>query len=215
MKESWPYCSLWQATQLAAYQSCPDETNMSHDLTSVKIAALVAPGFEQDQLLESQEFLHNAGATVTTVSAASGDLPKTGKAGKPLAAINVETAEETGFDALFLPGGPTSADSLCRTPAAVKFVRSFLAASKPIGAIADGVKVLAATDGIAGRQITADPALREPIQKAGGVWIDEPVATDRFLVTAADTQSKDSFFDAFARSCTEHRASSGASLHTD
>ena len=65
---------------------------MSHDLTSVKIAALVGQGFEEDQLLESQEFLHHAGATVTIVSTASGDLPKTGKAGKPLAAINVETA---------------------------------------------------------------------------------------------------------------------------
>ncbi len=27
-----------------------------------------------------------------------------------------------------------------------------------------GIRILAATDGIAGRQITADPALREPIQ---------------------------------------------------
>lgn len=151
---------------------------MSHDLTSVKIATLVGQGFEQDQLLESQEFLQNAGATVTIVSTASGDFAKTGKAGKPLAAINVETADETGFDALFLPGGQTGADNLCRIPAAIKFVRSFIAASKPIAAMADAVKVLAAADGIAGRRVTADPALRKPVKKAGGVWVGGSVASD-------------------------------------
>ena len=81
--------------------------------------------------------------------------------------------------------------------------------------MADAVKVLAAVDGIAGRRVTADPALRKPVKKAGGVWVGGSVASDRYLVTAADTDSKDSFFDAFARSCAEHRASSGASLHTD
>jgi protease I len=215
MNDSWPYCSLWQATQLAAYQNCPEETNMSHDLTGVKIASLIAQGFDQEQLLESQKLLHEVGATVTTVSAASGDVPETGRAGKPLATITVEAAEETGFDALFLPGGQTNADSLCRIPAAINFVRAFIAASKPIAAMTDGVKVLAAADGIAGLRVAADPGLKGPIQKAGGVWIDKPVARDRFLVTAAGTASKESFFDAFAKSCTEHKAGSGASLHTD
>jgi protease I len=199
---------------LPPYQSCPEETNMSHDLTSVKIATLVAQEFEQDQLLELEKLLH-AGATVTIVSAAPGDPPETGKAGKPLAAISIETADETGFDALFLPGGKTSADNLCQTPAAIEFIRSFLAASKPIAAMADGVKVVAAAGGIAGRRVTADPALRGSIQKAGGVWIEEPMASDHYLVTAADTQATESFFEAFARSCSEQKASSGESLHTD
>jgi protease I len=215
MKDSWPYCSLWQATQLAAYQSCPEEENMSHDLTSVKIATLVAAGFEYDHVLDAQEFFHRAGATVTTVSAGADRLPKAGKAGTPLANIPIESADETGFDALFLPGGKTNADNLAQNGAAMKFVRSFLAASKPIGAIGDGVKVLIAADGVAGRRITADPVLREQIQKAAGVWVDKPVATDRYLVTAADIQSMESFFDAFARICAQQKGSSGASLHTD
>ena len=95
MKDSWPYCSLWQATQLAAYQNCPEQANMSHDLTR------------------------------------------------------------------------------------------------------------------------ADPALRGAIEQVGGVWIEKPVVTDGYLVTAADIQSIESFCEAFAQSCTEHKASSGSSIHTD
>jgi protease I len=215
MKNCWPYCSLWQAPQLAAYQSCREEENMSDDLTSVKIATLVAAGVEHDHVLDAEEFFHRAGAMVTVVSAGRDRLPKAGKAGPPLAKIAIDHANETGFDALFLPGGQTNADNLAQNAAAMKFVGSFLAASKPIGAIGDGVKVLVAADGVAGRRITADPALREQIQKAAGVWVDQPVATDRYLVTAADIQSMESFFDAFARSCVQQKESSGASLHTD
>lgn len=188
---------------------------MSHDLTSVKVATLVTQGFEQDHLLYAQEILHRAGATVTTVSAGADKFPEAGKAGKPLASIRVDNADETGFDALFLPGGQASADNLSRNSAATKFVQSFLAASKPIGAIADGVKVLIAADAVAGRRITADPALRGAIEKAGGVWIEKPVASDRYLVTAADIESIESFCDAFAHSCSEHKESSGPSLRTD
>ncbi|MBV8214880.1 MAG: DJ-1/PfpI family protein [Verrucomicrobia bacterium] len=188
---------------------------MSHDLTSVKIATLVAAGFEQDHVLDSQEFLHQAGATVTTVSAGAGTLPEAGKAGKSLANIPIDNADETGFDALLLPGGKASADNLSQNPTAIDFVHSFVVASKPIGAIAEGIKVLVAADGVAGRRIAANPDLRGTIEKAGGVWKEQPVASDRQVVTAADIQSVESFCDAFAQSCTEQKGGSGSSLHTD
>ena len=176
---------------------------------------MVAAGFEQDHLLDAQEFLRRAGATVTTVSAGADKLPKAGKGGKPLASIAVDSADETGFDALFLPGGKASVDNLCHNSAAIEFVRSFLAASKPIGAIGDGAKVLLAAGGVDGRRITADRALRDAIEKAGGAWIEKPLVCDRYLVTATDIQSIESFCDAFEQSCAEHKGSSGSSLHTD
>ncbi|MBV9876954.1 MAG: DJ-1/PfpI family protein [Verrucomicrobia bacterium] len=188
---------------------------MSHDLTSVKIATLVAAGFEQDHVLESQKFLHRAGATVTTVSAGAEKLPETGKAGKPLANISLDSADETGFDALLLPGGKMSADSLSQSPTALEFVRSFLLAAKPIGAIADGVEVLVAAHGVDGRKVAADPALRGMIEKAGGLWQEKPVVSDRHIITAADIRSVESFCDTFAQSCTEQKGDSGSSLHTD
>jgi protease I len=132
MKDPWPYCSLWQATQLAAYRYCSEETDMSHDLTSVKVVALVADGFQRNQVLEVQEFLHRTDATVTLVSAGSKNLPETGKAGAALGSVPLESADEARFDALRLLAGQARADNLSRNPVAIEFIRSFLTASKPV-----------------------------------------------------------------------------------
>jgi protease I len=187
---------------------------MSHDLTSVKVAALVADGFQRDQVHDVQEFLHRTGATVTLVSAGEKTPPEIGKVGEPLSSVPFESADEAGFDALLLPAGQAGTDNLSGNPAAIELIRSFLIASKPIGAVGQGVKLLL-TAGVSGRRITADATLKNLIQKTGGIWVNGPVATDRYLVTAADSRSIDSFCEAFARICFEHRASSGASLHTD
>jgi putative intracellular protease/amidase len=141
MKDSWLYCSLWQATQLAAYQYCSEETDMSHDLTSVKVVALVADGFQRNQVLEVQESLHGTGATVTLVSAGAKNLPETGEAGEALGSVPLESADEASFDALLLPTGQASADNLSRNPVAIEFICSFLTASKPVGAMGQGVKL--------------------------------------------------------------------------
>jgi protease I len=179
------------------------------DLTSVKIATLVAQGFPEEQIRAGQEFLRAVGATVTTVSETSAHLPDAGTT------VAVQLADETGFDALLLPGGQASADNLCNQAAAVEFVRSFLTAAKPVGAIADGVKVLIGAKAIAGRRVTGGSALKDTIRKAGGVWIEKAVAADRLLVTTAEPASLESFFGAFAQSCMDYKMSSGGSLHTD
>jgi putative intracellular protease/amidase len=72
-----------------------------------------------------------------------------------------------------------------------------------------------ATNAIAGRRIAADPSLKERVQKMGGVLPEKNVTTDRNLVTAANIQSSEPFYEAFARNCFEHKSSFGASLHTD
>jgi protease I len=215
MNGSWPYCSLWQATQIAACNCYPEEANMSYDLTSVKVAVLVADGFERDNVLASQEWLHRAGASVTIVSAGGGRPSESSKAGGPLGDVSLTNADETGFDALLVPGEPASVDKLSRNQTAIDFVRAFIEGSKPVGAIDQGVRLLLATNAIAGRRVSADPASRERVQKMRGVAIEKNVATDRNLVTASDIQSIEPFYEAFARSCFEHKSSTGASLHTD
>jgi len=188
---------------------------MSHDLTSVKVAALVANGFQRDQVLEVQEFLHRSGATATLVSAGAKDLPETGKAGEPLGSVPLESADEASFDALLLPDGQANADTLSRDSVAIEFIRSFLTASKPVGAMGQGVNLLLAANGVSCRRITRDATLKNLIQKAGGIWVNELVATDPDLVTVTDSRLIDSFCEAFAQSCFEPRAGSEASLHTD
>jgi protease I len=205
VNDSWPYCSLWQATQLAACQCGSEEASTNHDLTGVKIAILVGNGFQEDPLLDAQEFFRRAGATVAMVSPEMNKGPGAGKSGKPPVNIAIDRINETGFDALLLPGERASADNLSRNSAAVALVRSFLAASKPIGAVADGAKILVAADGIAGLQIAANPALRPAIENAGAIWSEKPVVYDRYLVTASHIQAIEPFCDAFAENCIDHK----------
>ena len=68
------------------------------------------------------------------MSAGAKDLPETGNAGGPLGSVPLESADEASFDALLLPDGQASADNLSRNPVAIEFTRSFLTASKPVGA---------------------------------------------------------------------------------
>jgi len=108
-------------------------------------------------VLEVQEFLHRAGATVTLVSAGAKNLPETGKAREPLGSVPVESADEASFDALLLPAGQASADNLSRNPVAIEFICSFLTASKPVGATGQGVKLLLTANGVSDRRITGMP----------------------------------------------------------
>jgi protease I len=201
--------------RLAAYQYCSEEMDMSHDLTSVKVAALVADGFQRDQVLEIQEFLHRTGATLSLVLAGAKTFPETGKAGEPSGGVPLESADEAGFDALLVPAGQAGADNLSCNPLAIELIRSFLTVSKPVGAMGQGVRLLLTANGVSGRRITADATLKNLIEKAGGIWANQPVATDRYLVTATDSRLIDPFCEAFAKICFEHIASSGGSLHTD
>ena len=105
--------------------------------------------------------------------------------------------------------------ALSRDQTAINFVRAFIEGVKPVGAIDQGVNLLVATNAIAGRRIAANPSSRERVEKMGGVAIEKNVATDRNLVTGADIQSIEPFYEEFARSCFEQKSASGASLHTD
>ncbi len=88
------------------------------------------------------------------------------------------------FDALVLPGGLYIPDALRSTPAAVKFVRGFAEAGKPIATICHGPWLLIEADVIRGRTLTCWPAIQTDVRNAGGCWVDEEVVVDNGLVTS-------------------------------
>jgi hypothetical protein len=73
---------------------------------------------------------------------------------------------------------------LGREQRAIQFVREFMAADKPVAAIADGVRLLIAADTVAGRAIAATPELASDVRSAGGEVVDAPIHVDEKLVTA-------------------------------
>ncbi|MBV9276328.1 MAG: DJ-1/PfpI family protein [Verrucomicrobia bacterium] len=190
---------------------------MDIDLTSVKLAVLVADGFELDEVTGPKEFLHGAGATAMIVSPENDRV----RAGSDVSDedlpvdVSLGSADESGFDALLLPGGEKSVERLAGNEAALAIIRAFLTGDRPIGAISQSLQLLIRADGVSGRRVTGDASLRDQLTEAGAEWVDKPVVVDRHLVTSSGKGSLQAFSQAFAQVCGEDKSGTGASLHTD
>jgi len=156
-------------------------------LQGIRVAILATDGFEQSELTESRKALDAAGADTEIVS------PKTGKVrgwnhtewGDEVAVDTLlDSADPTNYDALLLPGGVMSPDSLRMEPKAVAFVKSFFDAGKPVGAICHGPWTVVESGAAKGHRMTSWPSLKTDIRNAGGDWVDQEVVVDHNLVTS-------------------------------
>ena len=128
---------------------------MNHDLTGQKVAILVADGFEQDELLKPQEALVDAGATTEVVSPCDSEV-KGKRHNEPGRSVMVDVplrnADPAKYDVLLLPGGVQNPDTLRMDEGAVRFVKSFFEAHKPVAAICHGPWTLVEADEVRGRR---------------------------------------------------------------
>jgi protease I len=156
-------------------------------LDGKKIAALFTDGVEQVELDKPSEGLRNEGAEVEFLTLEPGEVQafnhldhgdkiKVDKA--------VSDADVSDYDGLLLPGGVANPDFLRMDEDAVKFVKGFVEAAKPIAVICHGPWTLVEADVLKGRTITSWPSLRTDIQNAGGKWVDEEVHVDEGLVSS-------------------------------
>src|SRR3982751_1667404 len=101
---------------------------MPQDLTDLKVAILVAEGFEQQEMTEPRKALEQAGAETKIISPAVGEVQGWNHFDKAESfpvdvALDQANAEE--FDALLLPGGVANPDQLRMQPQAVQFIKDF------------------------------------------------------------------------------------------
>lgn len=160
-------------------------------LAGKKVAVLVADGFEQVELTEPRRALEGAGAQTSIVSPAKGEVQgwhDFDKADRFPVDVPLGAARAEAFDALLLPGGVANPDQLRMLPEAVAFVRAIFEAGKPIAAICHGLWTLIDARVLGGRTVTSWPSLRTDLVNAGARWVDEPVVTDRGLVTSRRPQ---------------------------
>jgi len=159
----------------------------SQDLQGQRVAILAADGFEQSELLEPKQALEAAGAKTSIVSPENGSVKgwNDKQWGKSLPVdVPLASAKADQFDALLLPGGVMNPDKLRMDPEAVKFVKAFVDAGKPVAAICHGPWTLVEADAVRGRKLTSWPSLKTDIRNAGGTWTDEEVVVDKGLVTS-------------------------------
>ncbi|MBV9214478.1 MAG: type 1 glutamine amidotransferase [Actinobacteria bacterium] len=156
-------------------------------LDGKKIAFLAADGVEQVELTEPRKAVEDEGAETQLISLESGqiqgfehldhgerfDVDRT-----------VKEADPSDYDGLVLPGGVANPDFLRADDDAVAFVRSFVEAGKPVGAICHGPWTLVEAGVVDGMKLTSWPSLKTDIRNAGGNWVDEEVVVDRGLTTS-------------------------------
>ncbi|WBB77879.1 type 1 glutamine amidotransferase [Micromonospora sp. WMMD882] len=156
-------------------------------LEGKRIAFLATDGVEEVEYTQPREAVEQAGARAELVSLK----------GDPVQAFNhldqsdtydvdvpVAQADVGAYDALVLPGGVANPDFLRSDPDAVRFVKAFFDAGKPVGVICHGPWTLVEAGVVRGRRITSWPSLRTDLVNAGADWVDEECVVDGNLVSS-------------------------------
>ena len=160
---------------------------MPDQLKGRKVAFLATDGVEEVEFTAPWTALSQAGAEVRLLSDKSGEIQAMNHNEKgrtfPVDAA-VAGASARDFDALVLPGGVANPDKLRQNRDAVRFVREFMEADKPVAAICHAPWLLVEADAVRGRTLTSWPSLETDIKNAGGAWVDKQVQLDQKLLTS-------------------------------
>jgi len=170
---------------------------MPDELKGKKIAFLVAnEGIEQVELTRPWDAVREAGAETDLIAPERGEAQAFNHLDKadrfPVDRV-VSEASVDDYDGLVLPGGVANPDALRTVPEAVRFVRDFFEAGKPVGAICHAPWTLVEAGVLDGRTITSWPSLKTDIRNAGATWVDEECHTEAGLVTSRKPDDLDAF----------------------
>jgi protease I len=157
------------------------------DLNGKKVAFLATDMVEQVELTEPWKAVEQAGADIDLVSLEEGEIQGFNhydKADKFSVDRTVEDASAEDYDALVLPGGVGNPDTLRTDENAVRFVRAFFDAGKPVAAICHAPWMLVEADVARGHKLTSFWSIKTDVKNAGGNWVDEEVVLDGNLVTS-------------------------------
>lgn len=160
------------------------------------VAILATQGFEQAELLEPRRALEQAGATVRVVSPETGRIRawnETDWGDEVDVDVKLSDARADDYDALVLPGGVMNPDKLRMDRDAVRLVRAFFEAGKPVAAICHAPWLLVEADVADGRRLTSYASLRRDLENAGADWVDEEVVVDNGLVTSRNPDDLPAF----------------------
>ena len=156
-------------------------------LKGLKVAILATDGFEQSELTEPRKALDDAGADTEIVSPKQDKVRgwKMKEWGDEVSVDqSLDDADPKDYDALVLPGGVINSDALRLQPKAVKFVKAFFEADKPVGVICHASWALIESGVARGHKMTSWPSLKTDLTNAGAQWVDEEVVVDGNLVTS-------------------------------
>jgi protease I len=170
---------------------------MPNELNGKRVAILVENGFEQVELTEPKQALEAAGANAQIVSPhGRGTVKgweKTDWGDEFPVDVPLERASAGDFDALLLPGGVMNPDHLRKDQRAMRFIRDFFEAGKPVAAICHAPWSLVEAGVARGRTMTSYESIRTDLENAGASWVDREVVVDSGLVTSRNPDDLPAF----------------------
>mgnify|MGYP003577572167 CR=1 FL=1 len=143
--------------------------------------------FEESELFGPREILLGKGARVTLAAPTADEIMATvhDEPGRRIAPdLTIDEVKPDDYDALLLPGGVGNPDQLRMNEGAVRLIRRFADAGKPVAAICHGPWLLVEADLLRGRRATAWRSIRTDLRNAGATVGDEPVVTDGNIITS-------------------------------
>jgi protease I len=143
--------------------------------------------FEESELFGPREILIGKGAKVSLASPTHEEIMATvhdepGRRIKPDLTIGEVRLDD--YDAMLLPGGVGNPDKLRMDADAVRLIREFAEAGKPVAAICHGPWLLVEADVLRGKRATAWPSIRTDLRNAGATVVDEAAVTDGNIITS-------------------------------
>ncbi|MFB7881605.1 type 1 glutamine amidotransferase domain-containing protein [Brevundimonas diminuta] len=161
--------------------------NADKTLAGKTIAVLAADGVEQIELQEPVKALRAEGATVEVISLEPGWIQGFDQlTPDEMIAVDrtLKATDASLYDGLVLPGGVANPDRLRTEEAALKFVRAFFDAGKPVAAICHAPWILIEAGVAEGRTLTAYKSIRTDLRNAGAEVVDKEVVVDDGLITS-------------------------------
>jgi catalase len=166
------------------------ENTVKDTIKSRRVAFLAADGFDHTSLAKVKRALEKSGAQVEVVSKFLGTL-KSARGEEIQVDKSYITTGSIMYDAVFIPAGSGSAETLKMQGDALQFVNEAFKHCKPIAALGEGVELLEAAHvmevALAGREAS------------------DRLVLDKGVVTLYDGKDLDSFNRAFEEAIAQHR----------
>ncbi|AOT71108.1 type 1 glutamine amidotransferase domain-containing protein [Geosporobacter ferrireducens] len=171
-------------------------------LRNKKIVALVESEFEDLELWYPLLYLREEGAQVDVVGPKAKEK-YIGKYGVPVfSAFAFKDIHIADYDAILVPGG-WAPDKLRRYPEVLEMIRYMDENRKPIGQICHAGWVLISAKILEGRKVTSTPGIRDDMENAGAIWLDEAVVVDEHIISSRRPPDLGAYVKAFASVLTD------------
>ncbi|MBU9721406.1 MULTISPECIES: type 1 glutamine amidotransferase domain-containing protein [Bacillaceae] len=152
-------------------------------MSEKKVLTVVDHEFEDLELLYPHYRLQEEGI-ISHIAGKEGEAEYVGKYGVPVKTdysydqINIEE-----YDGILIPGG-WAPDKLRRYKEVLEMVKYMNSQKKLIGQICHAGWVLISADILKDVKVTSTPGIKDDMENAGAIWVNEAVVTDGHIVSS-------------------------------